>query len=129
MYWLLLGVLGVWRITHLLQAEDGPWRIVLRLRRFTGNAFWGELLDCFYCLSLWIAAPFALELGRGWKERLLLWPALSAAAILLERITVSPVAAFSEDLSESIQQEEDSHVVLRQSKDDSQVGRGSSSAA
>ncbi len=129
MYWLLLGVLGVWRITHLLQAEDGPWRIVVRLRRFAGNTFWGELLDCFYCLSLWIAAPFALELGTGWRERLLLWPALSAAAILLERITVSPAAAFSEDLSETTEQEEDSHVVLRQSKDHSQVGRGSASAA
>ena len=105
MYRLLLAILGVWRITHLLQAEDGPWGIVLRLRRFAGNGFWGELLDCFYCLSLWIAAPFALELGTEWKERLLLWPALSGAAILLERVTASPVAAFSEDLPD-IQEEE-----------------------
>jgi hypothetical protein len=129
MYWLLLGVLGVWRITHLLQAEDGPWRIVVRLRQIAGNTFWGELLDCFYCLSLWIAAPFALGLGTGWKDRLLLWPALSAAAILLERITTPAVAAFSEDISKSIQEEEASHVVLRQSKDGSQVGQNTTSRA
>jgi len=47
---------------------------------------WGKLLDCFQCLSLWVAAPYAWWLGENWKERLLLWPALSAAAILLERI-------------------------------------------
>ena len=56
-YWLILGVLTVWRITHFLQAEDGPWDIVIRLRRFVGEGLWGRLLDCFYCLSVWIAAP------------------------------------------------------------------------
>jgi hypothetical protein len=86
-YWLTLGVLAVWRVTHLLQAEDGPWNLIVRLRKFAGNGFLGQLLDCFYCLSLWIAAPFAWFLGQGAMERLLLWPALSGAAILLERIT------------------------------------------
>jgi hypothetical protein len=84
-YWLLLGVLAVWRITHLLAAEDGPWDLVLRLRRGVGDGFWGRLLDCFNCLSLWIAAPFAYVLGRTVTEQLFLWPALSGAAILLER--------------------------------------------
>lgn len=42
-------------------------------------------MDCFYCLSLWIALPFGILLGETWKERLLLWLALSGAAILLER--------------------------------------------
>src|SRR5262249_55745487 len=96
-YWLILGALGVWRITHLLQAEDGPWDIVVRLRRAAGDSLFGKLLDCFYCLSLWVAIPFALCLGDGWKERALLWPALSAAAILLERITAPATAAYVED--------------------------------
>ena len=86
-YWLALGILCVWRVTHLLQAEDGPWDLVIRLRRRIGAGFWGSLLDCFYCLSLWVSAPLAFVIGEGWKERLLLWPALSAAAILLERVT------------------------------------------
>jgi len=76
-------------MTHLLHAEDGPWDIVVRARRSVGNGFWGRLLDCFYCLSLWIAVPVALMIGQGWGERLLLWPALSAAAILLERVTAA----------------------------------------
>jgi hypothetical protein len=86
-YWPLLGVLTVWRVTHLLIAENGPWDALLRLRRLAGHGFWGSLLGCFYCLSLWVAAPVAYVIGGGWKERVLLWLSLSAAAILLERIT------------------------------------------
>jgi hypothetical protein len=96
-YWFILGVLGVWRITHLLNAEDGPGQIFVRLRRLAGSGFWGELLDCFYCLSLWVAAPFACLLGNSWLERALLWPSLSGAAILLERLTAPAAPAYTED--------------------------------
>ena len=83
-YWLVLGVLSVWRITHLFQAEDGPWNLLVKFRRLFGDGIVGSLLDCFYCLSLWVAIPFAWWLGESWKERVLLWLALSGAAILLE---------------------------------------------
>jgi hypothetical protein len=86
-YYLILGTLGVWRITHLLNAEAGPWDLFGGLRRLAGDGMAGELLDCFYCLSLWISAPFALALGPGWRAKLLLWPAFSAGAILAERLT------------------------------------------
>jgi len=86
-YWLAIGILSVWRVTHLLYGEDGPWEVIVRLRRAAGDGGWGSLLDCFNCLSLWMALPFAYLLGAGWEERLLLWPALSGGAILLERLT------------------------------------------
>jgi len=92
-YWLLLGLLTVWRLTHLLSAEDGPWDLVVRLRRAAGTGFWAGLLDCFYCLSLWIAAPFAYLIASSWIERLLLWPALSAGAIFFERVTLEKTPA------------------------------------
>ena len=100
-YWLALGALSVWRITHLLAAEVGPGDLFARLRQRAGSGFWGRLLDCFYCLSLWVAAPFALLLARGWREGILLWLALSAGAILLERVTdrrpAIPPAVYVED--------------------------------
>jgi hypothetical protein len=86
-YDFFIGTLFVWRVTHLLNAEDGPWDVVVHLRRWAGEGFWGRLLDCFYCLSVWIAAPLAFFLGTKPGERVLLWPALSAGAILLERAT------------------------------------------
>lgn len=109
-YWLVLGVLVVWRVTHLLHAEDGPWNLLVRWRRALGEGFWGKLLDCFYCLSLWIAAPAAGLIGTDWKRRLCLWLGLSAGAILLERMTKreasSPAALYYED-------KETEHVLLR----------------
>jgi len=86
----------------LLNKEDGPWNLFFRLRKRVGDGFWGQLLDCFLCLSVWIAAPLALLIGESWKERLLLWPALSAAVILLERLTQReqrepPAVYFEED--------------------------------
>ena len=90
-YILTLSVLAVWRITHLLQAEDGPSALLARLRALAGAGFLGQLLDCFNCLSLWVGALFAWFSGGAWAEKLLLWPALSGAAILLERITARPI--------------------------------------
>jgi hypothetical protein len=110
-YWFGLAVLGVWRITHLLSSEDGPWNLFARLRRRLDGSFWAGLLDCFYCLSVWVSAPFAFWAGANLKERVLLWPALSAAAILIERATArleqGPPAEYFEHGGEQ------DHVVLR----------------
>ena len=86
-YGLVVGTLAVWRVTHLLEAEDGPGDVIVRLRSLAGAGFWGRVLDCFYCLSLWTAAPAAVLIGGTPTEKLLLWPALSGGAILLERLT------------------------------------------
>lgn len=84
--WFAVGVLGVWRITHLLTVEDGPADVLTRMRAVVHDWSVGRLLDCFRCASLWVAAPFAVALGGERAEQLLLWPALSGAAILLDRI-------------------------------------------
>lgn len=103
-YWLILGILAVWRITHLFQAEDGPWDVVVRLRRSVGNGLWGKLLDCFYCLSAWVSAPLAWWIGESWRERALLWLSFSAGASLLEKATTHrvevPPAPFVEEPAE-----------------------------
>jgi hypothetical protein len=103
-YWLVLAVLAVWRVTRLLVAEDGPFRLFVRWRtqaRVSFGKFWGELFNCFYCLSLWVAAPLAWLLGSVWTEKLVLWPALSGAAILLERATAPPMPDYTEDPNEN----------------------------
>jgi len=83
----LIAVLAVWRVTHLLWGEDGPFDIFVRLRAIAGAGFFARLLDCFYCLSLWVSAPPAWMLAATWTGRLLVWLALSGGAILLERVT------------------------------------------
>ncbi|MGB6743456.1 MAG: DUF1360 domain-containing protein [Terracidiphilus sp.] len=84
---IVAAVLILWRLTHLLAVEAGPFGIFTGLRRLAGKGFFGQLLDCFYCLSVWLAVPLALLAGEGWAQQLMLWPALSGAACLLEQAT------------------------------------------
>jgi hypothetical protein len=82
-----LGAIATWRITHLFIVEDGPWEIFARMRRVVPTGALRGLLDCFYCLSLWVAIPFSVFLGQSTRDRFLLWPALSGGAILLENLS------------------------------------------
>ncbi|MBW8845129.1 MAG: DUF1360 domain-containing protein [Burkholderiales bacterium] len=81
---LALAVLAAWRITHLLAAEDGPFGLVLKLRQWLGNGAWGQLMDCPYCVSLWVALPLAALLATdplGWSLSVL---ALSGGVCIIE---------------------------------------------
>ncbi|BDI05254.1 hypothetical protein [Sphaerotilus microaerophilus] len=104
------AALAVWRLTHLLHAEAGPGGVFARLRDLAGTGLAGQALGCFYCLSLWVAAPVAWLLPAGSlggalggvPGGLLLWLALSGAAVLLQRLTEpaplgAPIAAVRAD--------------------------------
>ncbi len=43
------------------------------------------MLDCFFCVSVWTALSAALLISTGRRQFLALRPALSAAAIMIER--------------------------------------------
>lgn len=100
-YWLILGILAVWRITSLVGSEDGPWDIFAKLRDSAGEGFFAKGLGCFYCLSLWVALPFGLTMGENWTESFFLWLGLSAGAIVVQRVTqpadTEPPAIYFED--------------------------------
>jgi hypothetical protein len=83
----VLAALALWRVTHLVAEEDGPWDVIVRVRERLGASFLGQLMDCFYCLSLWFSLPLAIWLSSGWVGLLLHWQALSGAACLLEKIS------------------------------------------
>jgi hypothetical protein len=87
----VLAVLATWRVTHLLASEDGPADVIVRFRALLGQSIAGKLMDCFNCLSVWVAAPIALLTCRKASDRLLAWLALSGAACLLERAAQEPV--------------------------------------
>ena len=92
--WMLfiLAVLATWRVTHLLASEDGPADIIFRLRRRLGDGLAGSLMDCFNCMSLWIAAPAAFLVASDLLTWVLSWLALSGGACLLERLGGKPAA-------------------------------------
>lgn len=87
----VLAVLATWRVTHLLANEDGPFDMIVRFRALLGRSVFGQLMDCFNCLSLWIAALAALFVSRRLVEWVFCWLALSGGACLLERLGQQPV--------------------------------------
>ncbi|MBZ5653767.1 MAG: DUF1360 domain-containing protein [Acidobacteriia bacterium] len=101
---LLLAALAVWRITHLVAKEEGPWRVFERWRRVAP----GQLFSCFYCLSVWVAAPFVWFTGGSLLEKFVTWWALSGAAVLLERVTEKP---FELEVKEEEEEEPDGELL------------------
>jgi Protein of unknown function (DUF1360) len=87
MFVFALCVFATWRVAHFFAAEDGPFDIVVRLRRLAGDSQLGHLMDCFYCLSIWPAAAFAPLIAGNAIEFVLVWLAISGAACLLEQAT------------------------------------------
>ena len=85
------AALAVWRLSRLLAAEDGPWDIVVRIRCRLGSGNWGRLIDCFYCLSVWISIPFAFYVVNGVLDRFVVWLALSGAASLANQFIKEPI--------------------------------------
>ncbi|HEU5280294.1 MAG TPA: DUF1360 domain-containing protein [Gaiellaceae bacterium] len=82
-----LASLATWRVTHLLAEEDGPWDAMVRVRTHLGQGQLGALMDCFYCLSIWVAAPATLAVARRPRDAPIALLALSGAACLLEGVT------------------------------------------
>ena len=82
----VITAFAVWRVTNLFVAEEGPWDVFGRIRRAAARAGI-RLMACFLCVSVWVAIPFALLLTLEWRALIVLIPALSGAAIALERAT------------------------------------------
>ena len=85
----LLGTLATWRLSRLLAREDGPGDVILKLRTRVDRTVLAGLMDCFYCLTVWVAPPVALAVARRPRDAVLVALALSGAACLLEQATSS----------------------------------------
>lgn len=84
--YILLAIV-VWRLTHLICAEDGPFDLIIKLRKLLGNSFLGKLMDCFHCLSIWIGLVCGFYAGGNVMEIIMLTLYYSGVSILLEKIT------------------------------------------
>ncbi len=87
-----IASLATWRLIHLLAEEDGPGDVVVRVRAALDDSPAGGLMDCFYCLSVWVAAPVSVVVSRRSRDLPFTWLGLSAAACLIERIAGSAEA-------------------------------------
>ena len=83
----VIFVIVVWRLTHLISSEDGPFDLIIKIRKLAGNTFFGKLMDCFYCLSVWIGLLCAFYITNKLDEIIILTLFYSGASILLEKLT------------------------------------------
>lgn len=86
----VVAILATWRLARLLAREDGPFNLIVKLRARAGSGFAGQLMDCPYCLSLWIAAPFASTLADSALTWIAAWLAISGGASFLENLLERP---------------------------------------
>lgn len=91
----LIGALGTWRLSHLLSHEDGPGDVIVSIRKWVGRRPVGRLMDCFNCMSVWVAAPIAFFVSTGALNVAMSWLALSGAACLLQRLGHEPLEIHS----------------------------------
>lgn len=83
-------MLATWRITNMIQDENGPYGVFSRLQAWAARkpdtpGSIGDGFFCFYCLSVYVAFPFALLLAFN-KYFILYWFAISAGAIFLFKL-------------------------------------------
>jgi hypothetical protein len=77
----LIAILAVWRITSMFFQEDGPFSIFAIIRREANKIT--RVFKCFWCLSVWVAIPFATFTSHSIFEFLITWLGYSAGAILI----------------------------------------------
>jgi hypothetical protein len=96
----IIAILATWRLSAMLSYEAGPFDVFIRIRESVGiihddfgrknvvpSTFFAELLDCIWCLSVWIGAFVGIVLYFYPVLVVLFLPfALSAGAVLVERL-------------------------------------------
>jgi hypothetical protein len=82
-----LCAIASWRVAHLLARENGPWRLIARLRASLDSCVFGRLMNHFYCWSLLLSLPPAIWMSSSRIGFLVEWLALSAIVCLLEAAT------------------------------------------
>lgn len=83
---------AVWRLSSLLYDEDGPWLIFKQMRKWIKShehkgSLISDALKCFWCLSIWVALPFATYESEGRIYAFFTYTlAYSALAIVIDKV-------------------------------------------
>src|SRR5262249_8254697 len=86
----VLAALATWRAAHLISREDGPFDMVRRIRAALPGRRVG-MMDCFGCMSLWVAVVIAFFVTLRPADFLIVVLALSGLAMLLDSLSAAPL--------------------------------------
>lgn len=83
----VLLCLAVWRITHMIVREEGPFSIFQKMREpFAGQSTWiGRGLHCMFCVSYWLSA-IAAVFAQNIRDGVLYWHAVAGGVFVLYKV-------------------------------------------
>lgn len=82
----ILALLAVYRVSHLLTQEDGPFDLFSTLREKLGQATWvGRGAACLLCVSFWLSALPAFYLARTYVEFALYWGGIAGGVLVIRK--------------------------------------------
>lgn len=85
----LVAIFATYRVAYLMTIDTGPGRIFEKARdwitkKFGAESWQAEGASCFFCQSVWYAAPAALMIQpRDLGDFILLWLSIAGAATVL----------------------------------------------
>jgi hypothetical protein len=87
----LLALLGVYRLSHMIAIEDGPFDAFAEMRGKAGQRHWiGRGLHCPLCISFWLALGMAGGLVLSglvfWGLIWLIWLGLAGGCLVIHRL-------------------------------------------
>lgn len=88
--WLLLSTLVVWRVTAFVCYEEGPFDIMVLLRRGLVRIGLGRLVGCFHCTAVWISLVTVAAVYHPAVTSIFLVLAVAGAASIVERSLTGP---------------------------------------
>lgn len=80
----IIVTLGVYRLSHIIVREDGPFDIFVHLRSWIGrpDRNWiAKGFNCILCVSFWLAGLVSLLLGLNW----VMWLGIAGGVQLIDR--------------------------------------------
>lgn len=94
----LLATLACYRVVQLVVFDDGPFRLMDRIRVGVGCYEYGEdsqpqtilgrLLSCPYCVGMWMAIPLAFIVAERMSWEIgLWWLAVAGGQAFLENVS------------------------------------------
>ena len=88
---LLLVTVAVYRISHMIAIEDGPFNVFYRIREYVRKKFGAdhwvyEGFNCPLCISFWLAMVGAwIMVPALISEFVILWLGMAGAILVIHR--------------------------------------------
>ena len=95
--WFVFCALAGWRLAVLFSYEEGPFNILVHVRRLLVTLGLKRIVGCFHCAALWISIAVVLCVYRVQYSSVLMVLSLAGFISVLHSWTTPPEGALTYD--------------------------------